>query len=94
MHLQATDIYSLGTVLYELVAGKHPFPRESASSLELARLICESVPEPPGTAAGLNRIVLQAMGKKPAVRYPLSAYAIDLVVRTAAKLSKAARRRL
>jgi len=49
----ATDIYSLGTVLYEIVSGKHPLRGQAAVEL----------PE------GFDRIVLKAMRKEPEMRY-------------------------
>ena len=71
----ATDVYSLGVVLYELLTGRRPYRIKSGVAHEVAKAICDDEPQRPSTAqrplhADLDNIVLMAMRKEPARRYP------------------------
>jgi serine/threonine-protein kinase len=73
----ATDVYALGVLLYELLAGVRPF--QHLTPVELGRAVCETEPQPPSKVAAestarqvrgdLDQIALKALQKDPARRY-------------------------
>ena len=75
----ASDVYSLGVILYELLAGRSPYKARGQSFVEVWTAVCEQTPEPPSAqrdgrrypnAADLDSIVLMALRKEPEQRYP------------------------
>jgi serine/threonine protein kinase/tetratricopeptide (TPR) repeat protein len=76
----ASDVYSLGLVLYQLLAGQRPYQLQGADQLALSRAIEAVKLTPPSAAAtdratrralqgDLDTIVLKALRKAPAERY-------------------------
>src|SRR6516164_4259640 len=67
-----TDIFSLGVVMYEMLAGEKPFPGQSITTV-IYKIVNEDPLPPrqlnPSLHPGLNEIVLKALAKEPEVRY-------------------------
>jgi serine/threonine protein kinase len=102
------DVYALGCLLYKLLTGEVPFPREGEAARLYAHLH-DPPPAPslyvPGLPMALDDVVIRAMSKSPGDRYPsagdlgraaqaaLSGAAVPLPERTVATGAAATRER-
>ncbi|HEY2744255.1 MAG TPA: serine/threonine-protein kinase [Polyangia bacterium] len=66
---ERTDVYSLGVIMYELFSGTLPFNGPSHGQV-MMRHLAEPPQPPPGVDTGLARIILKALAKAPADRFP------------------------
>ncbi len=69
----ATDIYSVGVVLYEMLAGVAPFAGGTPVELALRHLQEPPPPLPGHVPPALRRVVMRALAKRPEQRYPSAA---------------------
>jgi serine/threonine-protein kinase len=75
----ATDVYSLGVLLYMLLTGERPYDLHGKTPSEIERIVCEYEPPPPSARApdhlrrqlrgDLDLIVMKALEKEEGRRY-------------------------
>ncbi len=71
-----SDVYSLGVLLYLLLAEVPPYSLHDFTTGELLRVVCREEPQPPSVTGAarldpdLDAIVMKALRKEPARRYP------------------------
>jgi tetratricopeptide (TPR) repeat protein len=71
----ASDVYSLGVLLYRLLTGRGPYRVATGAMLELIEAVRDQEPQRPSAvvprlAGDLDNIVLRALRKEPRERYP------------------------
>jgi serine/threonine protein kinase len=78
-----SDLFAFGIVLYEMLAGQHPWQRNSP--VDTLHAILHDDPPPIGAAPmGLYTIVQRLLRKNPADRYPSAAAVLDALTAWAA----------
>jgi serine/threonine protein kinase/Tol biopolymer transport system component len=69
---QRSDLFSLGTLMYEMVAAEHPFRSDSPADT-MSSILREDPPDPsatnPNVTPGLERVIRHCLEKNPAQRF-------------------------
>ena len=86
-----TDLFSLGTVLYTLLAGHSPFRAETA--MGVLRRVCEETPRPlreinPAVPAWFEAFIARLHARQPADRFESAAQVADLLTRCLAHVQQ------
>jgi serine/threonine-protein kinase len=79
----ATDVYALGALAYECLAGTPPFPGNDVIAVAMAHVYDEPPALPADIPAAARDVVMTALAKDPASRYPTGA-AMAMAARRAA----------
>lgn len=82
-----TDLFSLGTVLYAMVAGRPPF--RAANSMAILKRVCEDTPRPireiiPEVPQWLCDVIAKLHAKKPAERFQTAREVVEALTNGAA----------
>ena len=78
----ASDIYSLGVVAYQCLAGRRPFEGDSPVEIALQHVEKAPPPLPPDVPQAARALVERCLSKQPSARYP-SASALATAARAA-----------
>lgn len=69
-----TDQYSLGIVIYQMLTGNMPFPRDATAGVLRRHILNESLPlvaaQVPGMPQAVDDVIQRATAKKPGDRFP------------------------
>jgi serine/threonine-protein kinase len=75
----ASDVYALGAVAYECLAGRRPIDGENPVQIAVKQIREEPQPLPPDIPPAVRQLVERAMAKDPAWRFPDGAALRDAV---------------
>jgi len=65
----ATDVYSAGVVLYELLTGRLPYGRGQQGVAQIMHAVTHEEAQAPAVSQDIDTVLLKALNKAPALRY-------------------------
>jgi serine/threonine-protein kinase len=64
-----SDLFALGSILYEMAAGRHPWTRGTGSTVDTMQAILHADPPPMDAPAAIKRVIWRCLEKRPALRF-------------------------
>ncbi|SCL23113.1 serine/threonine protein kinase [Micromonospora nigra] len=87
----ASDVYALGVVAYQCLAGRRPFEGDNPLEIAMRHVREHPRPLPPDIPPQVRAVVERAMAKDPAARWPSAAALSNVARQLKAQLSQQAR---
>ena len=87
---QRSDLFSFGIMLYEMIAGEHPWPRKS--TVDTMHAILHDDPPVMRTAPEYGDVIRKLLAKSPAERYPWAEAVLEALAPRASSESSGTRR--
>src|SRR5438105_4044927 len=86
---QRSDVFSFGTIFYEMLAGGSAFARDSGIETGYAILNDDPPPLPAGVPAALDRLVRRCLAKRPEDRFESAHELVDVLASAAGERAPA-----
>ncbi len=89
---QRSDVFAFGAIVYEMLAGRSPFERDTAVETGYAILNDDPPPLPAGVPTALDRLVRRCLAKRPEDRVQAAQEMVDALASATVERAPALRR--